>query len=184
MIKKRGRYKILALISIVLIAFVIGYVMPSNNAGSSSQSTSLSYKGYVCVYKNGELIDCDHNVLYDNGRNITRDLLGVGSNAPILNISICNASAACGSPVAAGSEAFTAYTNCGLANVQGTYNTLQANPGNWTVTKTFTSTCDAVNMTSTRLTNTTGSIFAGNTFTLVTLQTNDQLTINWTLMVS
>jgi len=184
MVKKRGYYKIIILIGIMLMAFAIGYIIPNKNIGSSTQSTSLNYQGQVCVYKNGELVDCSHNLLYDNGKNITRDILGVGSNAPILNISLCNATAGCAVPAAAGSEAFNTYTNCGLTSVQGTYATLQNAPGNWSVARTFTSTCDGITTNSTRLANVTGGIFAGNTFTLVTLQNTDQLTINWTLMVT
>ena len=138
----------------------------------------------VCIYKNGELVNCSHNLLYNAGRNMTRDMPGVGGGS-ILNISLLNASAAATIIEPNGNESFTAYTSCGLnASGFGTYATLQNAPGNWTVTKTFTSLCDNVNTTAARLVNATGTIFAGSSFTLVTLQTNDQLTINWTLMVS
>ena len=185
MVEKRGHYQLTVLVIFVVLAFAIGYTTPHGNTGSaSSQSSSLNYQGSVCVYKNGNLVDCSHNLLYNNGQNITRDLLGVGSNSPILNITLCNASAGCAAPVAGGSEAFTNFTGCGLTSAQGTYSALTNAPGNWSVVKTFTSTCDSITTNSTRLTNVTGGIFAGNTFSLVTLQTNDQLTINWTLMVS
>ena len=184
MVMKKRQYEFLGLVSLAVLAFVFGSFISGDIGGSDSQSASLNYQGHVCVYKNGELVECSHNLLYSNGKNITRDLLGVGLSAPVLNISLCNATAECEVPVAAGSESYSALVGCGLSNVQGTYNTISAYPGNWTITKTFTSTCDAVNINSTRLTNGTGSIFAGNTFTLVTLQTNDQLTINWSLMIS
>ena len=178
MVIKRGNYKPIVLVLLILFAFAAGFFVSSDYESASSLPASLKYQGYVCVYKNGELIDCNHNLLYDNGKNITRDILGVGMNTPILNISLCNATAGCSTPVAAGSEDFNTYVNCGLTSAQGTYATLQNAPGNWSVTKTFTSTCDSITVNSTRLSNVTGGIFAGNTFTLVTLQTNDQLTIN------
>ena len=56
--------------------------------------------------------------------------------------------------------------------------------GNWSIYNEFTSTCDNVVTNVTRLRNTNGDDFAGNTFTLVTLQTDDLLLINWTLSVS
>lgn len=180
-------------ITTTILAFSIGivlalsfvYVTDFQSTSGSSQSSSLNYKGYVCVYKNGELVECNHNILFNNGRNMTRDILGNGGlGVPIQNISLCNATAGCDTPVAAASEAFTAYVGCGLGSLTGTYSALNNAPGNWSLVKTFTSSCDNVIMNSTRLTNSTGGIFAGNTFSLVTLQTNDQITVNWTLMIT
>lgn len=155
---------------------------------SNPSSDSLNYHADVCVYKNGILHECNHNVLYNNGKNMTRDMLGYGGTLAgnVSTISLCNAStgSACGTPVAAGSEAYTAYDSCGLNAATGSYAVLTAYDGNWTITKTFTSTCDNRLVNVTRLTNASGSIFAGNTFSLVTLQTNDQLTVNWTIMIS
>lgn len=173
-------------------AFVLGVLSVillnsffSTSVSSDSSNSLLSYHSSVCVFKNGELVgECKHNLLYDNGKNITRDTLGSVAGAVIQNISLCNATAGCGAPLAAGSETFNTFNSCGMASSQGTYNTITATPGNWTITKTFTATCDSIVTNVTRLTNVTGGIFAGNTFTSVTLQTNDQLTINWTLMIT
>ena len=170
---------------LVSIIFAIAFFSFANTGVQTTNSDgSLNYKGYVCVYKNGELIECNHNLLYDRGKNITRDLLGIGGGGPALTIALCNASAPCATPVAAGTEAFTSYYTCGLTNATGTYATLQGNPGNWTITKTFTSTCDSLTTNVTRLMNASSDLFASNTFSLVTLQTNDQLTINWTISIS
>lgn len=182
---KEGYVFVAGMLAIFVFAFVAGFSIGDLTFPSPNQESSLlKYDSRVCVYKNDLLVGCDHNVLYNNGRNMTRDMLGNGATGVIQNISLCNASAACGTPVADATESFTAYSNCGLGSQQGTYNTIHVSPGNWSVTKTFTSTCDNVNTTATRLTNVTGGIFAGNSFTLVTLQTNDQLTINWSLMIS
>lgn len=181
MIKRGYLLPSVAVLAVVIFSFGFMAGIPKE---SSTTSSSLNYDGYVCVSKNGELIECSHNLLYDNGKNITRNLLGVGGFGAVLNISLCNATAGCAGPIATGAETFNTYVNCELNNTQGTYSTLQNAPGNWTVSKTFTSGCNSLEVNSTRLTNATGGLFAGNTFTLVTLQTNDQLTINWTLMVS
>ena len=186
MVKKRGVEVALG-ISIAVVAVLSVYLININEQTKESSvgSTEMKYNAIVDVYKNGVLVSRSHNVLYDLGRNFTRDILGSGSlQGPFQNVSLCNASTVCATPVALATEAFTGYTNCGLSSQAGTYAALGGVAGNWTITKTFTSTCDSVNTTVTRLTNQTGGIFAGNSFTLVTLQTNDQLTINWTLMIT
>ena len=185
---------LMVIIGAVLAVALFNYPI-EKNSGTVSDSI-LNYNAYVCTYKNkwlgdhygeSELVGCSHNVLYDNGKNLTRDLLGYGGpiTANISTISLCNAStgSACGTPAAAGSEAFTAYTSCGLQNATGVYNTILPN-GNWTITKTFTSSCDNRVTNATRLVNASGSIFAGNNFATVTLQNLDTLTVNWTIMIS
>ncbi len=183
--KNYRNYTIFGGIALVfLLVMVIGAIQYSQP--NIEPEATIAYGSNVCVtHSRGDKIlmnECDSNLLYNNGKDIIKAILGTGANmGAIANISLCNASASCGTPVAAGSEGFTAYTNCGLPSKIGTYGSL--NTGNWSMYNTFTSTCDNVNSTSTRLTNVTGGIFAGNTFTLVTLQTNDQLTINWTIWV-
>ena len=172
----------LVMISILSIfALSSSFSIPSTNSQSSD---SINYKGSVCVWKNGELVDCNHNLLYDLGKNITRDILGNAATGTPRTISVCNASAGCGTPIATAIEPYNAYNNCGLSNITGTYNTLNNAPGNWTISTTFTSTCNDVLLNSTRLQNASSSPFAGNTFTLVTLHNGDQVTINWTVQVS
>ncbi|MBI2449436.1 hypothetical protein HYV49_04015 [Candidatus Pacearchaeota archaeon] len=149
-------------------------------------SSGINYRAYVCIYKNGELQECSHNLLYNAGKNITRDLLGGGSSGTIRNITLCNASAgttSCAAPIADASESFVEYNGCGLTSATGTYNTINSNDGNWSIVATFTSSCDNRITNVTRLKNATGGLFASNTFTSVTLQTNDQLTVNWTISV-
>jgi hypothetical protein len=175
-------YGILA-ISIVCASLIYGlssvYISPTS---SDDSSTALKYNSRVCTYKtpwlgdhygDSELVGCSHNVLYNNGKNMTRDLLGYGGviTGNISTIALCNASTGspCGTPVAAATEAFITYNSCGLDNSTGAYTILNSYDGNWTISKTFTSTCDNRLVNATRLQNASGSIFAGNTFTLVTL---------------
>jgi len=167
-------------VSVLLLLVCLAFI-PST--AENNYGDSIDYKGTVCIYKNGELIECNHNILYNSGKNLIRDLVGGGGSGAVLNISLCNATAGCGGPVADASETYSEFAGCGLENSQGTYTALTQD-GNWTITKTFTATCDNVETNVTRLQNATGTNFAGNSFTLVTLQTNDQLTINWTIQVS
>lgn len=152
-------------------------------------ATTIHYKANVCVTHadpNGNVLssECDHNVLYTTGKNLIRTYLGDtgGGTDEVDQISLCNATAGCGTPVAGKTEDFTAYAGCGLEEATGTYGAL--GDGNWSIYTTFTATCDDLLVNATRLGNTNNDDFAGNSFSLVTLQTNDQLTINWTISVS
>ena len=175
----------LILISTVLL-LSIGLILANFSPAlfiSPDISNDVHYEGSVCVYKNGELVECNHNLLYNIGKAGIESCLGTAvCPAPFLNISLCNSTATssgCQTPIADASETFTEYTECGLGNFEGAYASIA--DGNWTVTNTFTSTCDAQSMNVTRLQNSTGGNLAGNTFTEVTLQNADTLTINWSI---
>lgn len=187
---KKKLYGVGAVLLGIMFIFAVGGLLNSNNNPSGDDvSDAIHYKANVCVTHTnpeGEVLssECNHNVLYTTGANLIRTYLGDtgGGTDEVDQISLCNATAGCGTPVAGKSEAFTAYANCGLQEATGTYGAL--GNGNWSIYTTFTSTCDNVITNMTRLGNTNNDDFAGNSFTLVTLQTNDQLTINWTISVS
>lgn len=178
---------VLILLSIFAIYLIVANV--STSIPSVQSGDSLHYAANVCkqvVRADGtrEEAECSHNILYNTGRNITRDKLIGTAGVAITNITLCNASTAgtgCATPVAAGNEAYTEFIECGLkSNSAGTASVLEDQPGNWTVWKTFTSTCNNMLVNVTRLGN-NSVYFAGNSFTLVTLQTSDSLTVNWTI---
>ena len=185
MVEKKQR--VYGIFGIVLLALVVGFgsgLMISNGAEiQPSSNVDLSYKADVCVYKNGELQSCNHNVLYNSGKNSTRDALAFRNAGNFTNLTVCNASAGCGG-FDTSLDNYTAYNNCGLQGVAGLVTLNPTVTGNWSITNTFTSSCDSLSVNATKLTNTTGGVLAGNSFTTVTLQTNDQLTINWTLGIS
>lgn len=171
-----------------LVLLVAAFFSATTMTGlyTAAQVQGINYNSQVCVYKNNELVDCSHNVLYDTGKNLIRSYLGDtgGSGDEIDVIELCNAStSACGSPQADKSEAYTAIALCGLDEQSGAYGAL-GQDGNWTISYVFTSTCDNVLTNSTRLKNTNGDDFAGNSFSLVTLQTNDQINVTWTIWVT
>lgn len=181
--EERKKKSFLIFIPIILLALGLFTfaILPSESA-VTSVGNGLNYNAYVCIYKNDKLIECSPNVLYNTGKNMTRDLLSNPSAIGDINIiSLCNATAGCGTPVADASEAYNAFTSCGLSEATATYSTNQNSPGNWSLFNTFTSTCNNREINTTRLRNASGSNFAGNSFTLVTLQNQDELTINWTL---
>lgn len=164
-------------------------------------SDGVTYENTVCISTTGdfegretpasegivELVECQHNLLYNQGRNMTRDLFTTGDgNGAVDYIALCNSTnnSGCGLPVAAGTEAWVPMEGAGLVAAQGTATIVQDYPGNWSIYHTFTSTAVAthkINMT--RLWNSTGSNFSGATFTEVSLETSDQILVNWSVSI-
>jgi len=158
---------------------------PSTNVGDTIEYHSSVCKQVTRVDGTIELVECSSNVLYDTGKNLIRDYLGDsgGTGDEVDQIELGNASLAAGEPTADSSEAYTALSGCGMDEATGAYTAL-AQDGNWTIYYEFTSTCDNVLTNVTHLSNTAAVEFAGNSFTLVTLQTNDKLGLNWTIWAS
>jgi len=177
---------LIPIFAVLFVCSVFGVASLMNNSNEKNNvGDSITYHSNVCIYKNGELVDCNHNLLYDTGKNLIRTYLGDtgGSGDEVDQMELCNSTAGCGDPQADASESYTAYTSCGLSQTTGDYNAL-AQDGNWTISATFTSTCDNLETNMTRLKNTAGTKFTGVRFTDVTLQTGDTLLINWTIWVS
>lgn len=127
-----------------------------------------------------------HNIVYNNFLDEIKLAVGNGQilGVPYDQIALCNstqvaAGQGCGVPAADNSEEFISYDQCGLTNATGTYVSLGT--GNWSVQHTFTASCDSLTINSTRVQNRTSDLMAGLNFSGVTLNTNDQLTVNWTL---
>lgn len=177
----------LCIASILAISMIQSNNQIQNNLGSSE---GIGYKGVVCTYvtrADGTVEDngCNHNVLFDTGAELIEDYLadGSGGGDAVDWIELCDATnATCAEPTADSSEEYTAWVDSGLAKSVGTVG--DNGNGNWSVWKTFTSTADGAIVNVTHLINDDDDEFAGNSFTDVTLQANDQLTINWTVSVS
>lgn len=159
-------------------------------APSEESGQAIKYTGVVCVSKNNEPMVCKHNLFTEMGRNITKDLLGIGGNAGgalsnISYIALSNQTVLQAVGNASLSGEYAGDLACGLGRAMGTFNTNIISPGNWTVMKEFTSTCDAIPVNGTGLYNSsTGNfLFAENTFTTATLQTNDKINITWFIWV-
>ena len=175
---------VLSALSILLIASIfLVFSSSQNQIPSADDSVGIEYHSNVCVYKNNELVQCDHNLLYDTGKELIKTYLGDtgGASDGVDQISLCNATAGCQAPVAGASETFSLLNSCGMEEATGTY--ASVGTGNWTITNQFTSTCNNIVTNSTRLQNTAGTNFAGNNFTLVTLQNQDALTVVWNIWV-
>ena len=191
---RKGKLFLIPLAVLLIIGTFFAVTQLSGSEVQSSPnsfSQGLSYNAVQCtevIRADGsvENLGCSQNTFFNQGANNTRDYLGNGvSTGPMQNISLCNATAGCASPIVAGTETFNKYTTCGLSdNSAGTYATTTSSVGNWSINRVFTATCDGLVTNVTRLSNATGSIFAGNSFTSTTLQTNDQLNLTWYIWVA
>jgi len=181
--KKRYLFPAVFLIMVVGIFAVYNFnpvPIPEGTGGH------IEYNSMVCISKNDEVLQCSPNVLYNDGKDIVRDMLlgSGGATNNVTNMSLCNASvgsAGCEKPVAAATETFTYYDACGLTEAPGTTGAL-AN-GNYSVWHQWTSSCDGRLVNATRLGNWSDN-FAGLNFSLVTLDNGDKLTVNWTIYIT
>jgi len=184
--EKKQLLLIPALALLIVSVFALAFFTQDNP--SSNVGDTIGYHSSVCkqvTRADGivEPVECSSNVLYDTGKNLIRTILGdTGTGGPVDKIELGNASLAAGEPEAGSGEAYTALSGCGMDGVAGTYTALTED-GNWTIDHEFTSSCDGVLTNVTHLNSTAGIEFAGNSFTLVTLQDQDKLTINWTVWV-
>ncbi len=148
----------------------------------------LAYTSDVCVEVTRAdgthyTVECieNPNFFSNAGRNAVMDLVGGGALANLAlfrQIALCNGTNSVGG--------VQCYIDSGLTNATGTFLKV-SDPGNWSISNTFTSTADNKAVNSTALFNgsTTGSTyFAGNNFTVVTLNNNDQITIRWNISIS
>lgn len=176
-------------VSIFAVGFVVGgnKIKNSNYQAQEVVESRLAYADDVlCPYvirASGvrEDYDCSHNLVYDSGLNMTRDLMISGSGM-IMNISVANATAGVDAP-AAGGNAWTVYDNCGLASRNASYS-INPGAGNWSSWVTFTASCDGLAINGTVITNTTGAKFAAGLLIYTIINTNDAYTINYTRKVS
>ena len=173
-------------IPIVVVLFGVFALSQYSPSGPINANGELQYKGQVCVYKNNELVDCNHNILVTTGKTQIQNLLGIGLSAPVTRISVGNGTA---SQAVEDTTLDSEIADCGLAATTGTY-VATGTAGAWNITYQWTvSGCgttpnEVVNTTG--LYNATGSgqLFAETTFTGVTLQNNDKLNVTWGLTVS
>jgi hypothetical protein len=174
------KYRYLA---IPVVALVLGIlVLSTPSITPVSESEGLKYDGMVCVYKNNQLVECRHNIIVNNGKDLI-ETMASGAYLAVSNISVANCTGAC-VQAAADTTLSGQWTTCGLVEAIGTY--VAQGIGMWNITYQWTSTCDTVNVNSTGLFNNTGAnrMFAQTNFTNVVLQTNDRINVTWGLVVS
>lgn len=204
--RKLGKKLLFIFIPVILLfafIFISSSTVLNSSKGLSTVNSSIQFHDTVCktIYRhNGTVqpLGCSPNTLYNDGADGLQFLLGVGNatqgyggwGIPI-NITLCNSTVNssgswCGAPVAGESELFVPFSGCGLTSGSGTYfSNSVSSVGNWTISKTFTSTCNGQSTNVTRLEyNNTAINFSANSFTTATLQNTDQIQINWTVVLS
>lgn len=180
---------VFSLMLLGLSAFMFS-TSPAPEGSYAMAGDSINYDANVCVTHvradgTVAMSECSHNLLTDAGKNLIKDAIGSGGSISAVDyIALCNATAGCGAPASGDTTLENELAGGGLERTQATHGDLGV--GNWSEYVTFTATIDNLETNKTGIFNasSTGTLFAENTFTLVTLQTNDQLTINWTIQVT
>lgn len=182
-------FPLIALILAVSILGVFGFPTGVNTANVVSGGEKVETIWCPTVIRADGTVEeypCTHNVVYTSGLEAVEESLAHGVNHTFNTIVLCNASsgsAGCGTPVAAQSESFVPYNGCGLDAAVGTFG--DNGNGNWSYWNTFTSSCDSRIVNVTKLQDQVSVNLSGNLFSsAVTLNTNDQLTVNITHFVT
>jgi hypothetical protein len=172
------------------MAVMLAFALPgSAMLGTQATTDSVGPHGYVVVTvtRDGSEIyrHEDHNVITNAGKDFISAQIGSSSpgtnGANFIALSSDTAAASAGSTTLAGE-----ITSGGLGRGSaGTYAHTNGQ-STYTVTKTFTATATHNNIVKAGLFTATsgGTMMAENTFTAVTLQNQDQLTITWTITLS
>lgn len=183
-------------VGLVLVILSVSPMISTNVTNPSEEG--LKYSSSVCVEKNGELISCSPNTITNVGKNMIQDMLTAPGTqtTEIKYIALCNntnqsddgGALACNQTKQTDTVLLAEYFACNLERGTATLS-FDTSRGNISYANTFTSTCDNVTTNVTALFNssssgTTGSYFAGNNFTAVTLETDDQLTVTWYIWVT
>lgn len=143
-----------------------------------------TYKATVCVYKNGELVDCVSNILTNIGAEFVEDQLTSPQTANKTEyITLSSTAADC----TAGAEKLAnEITTNGLEKASCTITDLGT--GNWSCENTFTATGSLSNVQvagyNWNATAQQPDMFACGTFTSVNLEANDQILVRWNITIS
>lgn len=184
---------------VAMAALLLGLVAPGTALlGTQTTTDSVGPHGYVVVTvtRDGNEIyrNEDHNLITDAGKDFISvqigQTTGIGSNgANFIALSTNTASPAAGDTALAGE-----ITSGGLARSQGAY--AHTNGQNtFTITEQFSASAThtavlKAGLFTAAVTGTPGAggddgiMMAENTFSAVTLQNGDQLTITWTITLS
>lgn len=173
--------KILALLAIIGIVGLGAGLMSIGSIGTQAAvEEGARIRGWVTVYKNGELVYEGPNVLTNVGANLIRSYLTGDAGPAISLIAVGNGSA----PVAGSTSLDNEIPDCGLSNATGTLAT--QGTGNWSYMYTWTSSCDNEVVNTSAMFNGTGGTMAwGDAFSqATTLASSDTLQVTWNVSVS
>ena len=171
----------------LLVFSLIGVLLSVALLGGQEPVTTkqgIDYKATVCVYLNGQLIECKSNLITNIGKEFVEDQLTNPSTNSIKYISLSSSTS---DP----SESWTILpdeiTTNGLERAECSITDIGY--GQWSCEHTFTATGSVsgvrlagLNWNSTS--NSDNNLFAASSFTTVNLEANDQLLIRWNITIS
>jgi hypothetical protein len=181
---------IMAAAPAAMVALLLGVIAPGTALFGAQTATtdSVGPHGYVVVTvtRDGKEIyrHEDHNLITDAGKDFIAAQLG--STSPGTNgANYIALSSDTGAPAAGDTTLTGEITTGGLARSQGTY-AHTAGTNTYTITEPFTASATHTNVQKAGLftASSAGTMMAENTFTPVTLNSGDQLTITWTITLS
>lgn len=189
---KKQTIFIASIFGIMLISSILAMTAFFNLSSRVIDDAPINYHSDVCkviTRADGtvEPMECSHNLLTNAGKNAIRSALTSSDGIAFNYIALCNATASgsCTAADAGDTALDNEFAAGGLERAAGTLLSLPA-AGNWSYSKTFTATADNMVTNSTGIFNGSSgqTLLAENTFTTSTLQTNDQITINWSIWVA
>lgn len=178
-------------LAFVAVLFAVAFIVPVATVAPAGNGIGIGYTGIVTVearHADGTVFfkETSHNLFVDEGKEFAEDQLlatsGIGTNGANY-IAVSNDGTA---PTAGETTCDTEITANGFARAQGTVT--DTGTGTNTVSKTFTATgAQSVQKTCLFTDVTSGepdTLLAMNTFTQVSLVTDDQLTVTWSVTLS
>jgi hypothetical protein len=171
----------------ILVLAVAFYLNPMK--GSESSDATIKYHSSVCkvvtrVDGTVEDLGCGPNLVVNGGLDFINSCIGKGLCGTPTNFSIIALGGNTTPQAATDTTLANEWATNGLSRAAATYTYIGT--GNWSITKTWTDTTAASVVNTTGLFNATssGTLFAENYFTPVTLQIADQLNVTWTIWVT
>ena len=183
-----------AILSVLMLATLLAFSSFAVPGGFVSDSQdALKYNSNVCIYVTRidgivEDLGCSHNLLTTAGKNgIRTSLTGIAGES-YEHIGLCNSSygGSCTTPALTDTTLGNEYNDASGLNRTGPTTYLALGIGNWSYSRTFVALADGMSTNLTGIFDNTvgGTMLAVNTFTTSTLQTNDQITVNWSIWVA
>jgi len=171
--------KYILALTLVLIALAVIF---NFNGSTSSASQDIKYTGVACIYKNNELVACNHNIITNRGKDLIKiDMMGTGT-VTLDQLAVANNTVA---QSASDTDLQGEWSTCGLSRTTGTLTSIGT--GNWSINYQWTSSCDNVYVNATGIYNTTasGNLFAETTWSpTTTLMNGDKLNVTYYTWVS
>lgn len=145
-----------------------------------NKKETMTIHGLACISKNGILLGCNENTVTDVLKNDIKEMANAGVYLEYNHLVLGNLSA----PASGDTSHSGLITDCGLAGADATY--ISEGTGNWTLSHTWTSTCDGIPVNTTGVYNdtTSGHYGGGTTVSSTTVDNTDTVQVNLTRWIN